>query len=189
LLSQIICRLVVGSHEITITLRIGQLFRVLTGEAHSDDCEALAPGTGEATYDLTVPNSIRRPGVETRLVLAPCRKPDSHRDASLIALVARGFAWAQELTENPSISVTSIAARDGMAVAHVNRVVSLGFLAPDILEAILAGHQPQDLTAKRLAEDLCIPLDWERQRRLLGFASRAGVASNSQLPTRKWRAT
>lgn len=153
LLSQIMGRLVVGSGEITITLRVGQLFKVLTGEVHSDGCEILARGTGEATYDLTVQNSIRRPGVETRLVLAPCRKPDTHRDASLIALVARGFAWAQELIEDPSTNVTSIAARDGMAVAHVTRVVSLGFLAPDILEAILAGHQPQDLIPTRIVTD------------------------------------
>jgi len=43
--------------------------------------------------------------------------------------------------------------------------------APGIVEAILDGRQPVELTAKRplLREDL--PLDWPAQRRQLGFVA------------------
>ena len=44
----------------------------------------------------------------------------------------------------------------------------LAFLAPDIVEAILAGTQPVDLTAETLTRrDL--PLSWSEQKSLFGF--------------------
>ena len=44
----------------------------------------------------------------------------------------------------------------------------LAFLAPDIVEAILAGTQPVDLTAETLTRrDL--PLSWSEQKSLFGY--------------------
>jgi site-specific DNA recombinase len=49
----------------------------------------------------------------------------------------------------------------------VARLVRLGFLAPDIIEAILSNRQPVQLTVDRLRDP--IPFDWDEQRRLFGF--------------------
>jgi hypothetical protein len=46
----------------------------------------------------------------------------------------------------------------------------LAFLAPDIVEAILQGRQPVELTVLRLKR-IGLPLSWVEQRRLLGFES------------------
>ena len=43
----------------------------------------------------------------------------------------------------------------------------LGFLAPDIIEAILSNRQPVQLTVDRPRGP--IPFDWDEQRRLFGF--------------------
>ena len=43
-------------------------------------------------------------------------------------------------------------------------------LAPDIVEAILAGRHPIELTAKRLKRIRDLPVSWAEQRRVLGFA-------------------
>jgi hypothetical protein len=43
----------------------------------------------------------------------------------------------------------------------------LAFLAPDIIEAILQGRQPADLTLARLTNRLDLPLDWVAQRELI----------------------
>jgi hypothetical protein len=48
--------------------------------------------------------------------------------------------------------------------------VRLSYLAPDITQAILAGHQPRDLTATKLLEHSRLPLAWDDQRTALGFA-------------------
>ena len=49
-------------------------------------------------------------------------------------------------------------------------LLNLALLAPDIVEAIFAGRQPIELTAKRLKRIRDLPLSWAEQRRVLGFA-------------------
>ncbi len=55
-------------------------------------------------------------------------------------------------------------------VVRDTRILHLAFLAPDIVEAILDGHQPPEVNVKLLTKDIAIPLSWERQRRVLGFS-------------------
>jgi site-specific DNA recombinase len=50
------------------------------------------------------------------------------------------------------------------AISNVS--VCLAFLSPDLVEAILQGRQPVELTASRLTE-LDLPLEWIEQRKLL----------------------
>ena len=45
----------------------------------------------------------------------------------------------------------------------------LAFLAPEIVEAILAGTQPAHLTAETLTKHTDLPLSWTEQKTLLGF--------------------
>ena len=46
-------------------------------------------------------------------------------------------------------------------------ILRAAFLAPDIVEAILDGRQPRDLSVLELRNPIA---DWDRQRRLLGFS-------------------
>ena len=48
--------------------------------------------------------------------------------------------------------------------------ISLTRPAPDIVESILRGRQPVELTVLRLKR-IGLPLSWIEQRRLLGFES------------------
>jgi len=59
-----------------------------------------------------------------------------------------------------------------MTDAYVCRLLPLTCLAPDTVEAILAGRQPKGL---RLAEVLGnAPLGWEEQRSLIGRLRQSG---------------
>ena len=49
---------------------------------------------------------------------------------------------------------------------YIRRLVDLAFLSPELVEAILQGGQPVELTATRLTE-LDLPLDWTEQHKLL----------------------
>jgi site-specific DNA recombinase len=49
------------------------------------------------------------------------------------------------------------------------RVLRLAYLAPDIIEAIVEGRQPPELTANKLVRFKNFPLDWPGQREALGF--------------------
>ena len=63
-----------------------------------------------------------------------------------------------------------IANSEGMVPSYATRLFRLTLLAPDIVSAILSGKQPPELTARRLMDDTRLQLDWNEQRRSLGFA-------------------
>ena len=63
-------------------------------------------------------------------------------------------------------SLQDLAKRDGITRRYIRRLVGLAFLSPDLVETILQGRQPVELSATRLTA-LDLPLDWVEQRRLL----------------------
>jgi len=84
--------------------------------------------------------------------------------------VAQAHQWIDALATGDSEGVQDIAKRDGTDPSDVGRILQLALLAPDIVEAILAGRQPIDLTAMRLKRIGTLPTDWQNQRRVLEFS-------------------
>ena len=72
-------------------------------------------------------------------------------------------------TGGKACSVTELAEQHGVDRTDVGRGIPLSFLAPDIVEAILDGRQPTELTAARLKRVRDLPLSWAEQREILGF--------------------
>jgi site-specific DNA recombinase len=107
-------------------------------------------------------------GIETKLVLPGLAQQHqrSRCDPALIKAIARGRAWFEELATGRARSLQEVAKRDGITRRYIRRLVNLAFLSPQLVEAILQGRQPVELTATRLTE-LDLPLDWTEQRRLL----------------------
>jgi site-specific DNA recombinase len=67
--------------------------------------------------------------------------------------------------------MVAIARREGVGKQYVSRLIRLAFLAPAIVERIVEGRQPPELTAQALLTGrLELPLDWEAQSRTLEFA-------------------
>lgn len=62
-----------------------------------------------------------------------------------------------------------IAGDVGVGRSYFSRIVRLGFLAPDIVEAILKGRQPAKLTAEQLSLGIELPAEWADQKALLGI--------------------
>jgi hypothetical protein len=90
----------------------------------------------------------------------------SRCDPALIKAIVRGRAWFEELATGRARSLQELAKRDGISRRYIRRLVNLAFLSPQLVQAILQGRQPVELTATRLTE-LDLPLDWTEQRRLL----------------------
>lgn len=122
---------------------------------------------GELT--LHVPVTLMRRGVETKLVLsnsATARSPEP--DRSLIKALARAHVWWGDLSTGRVSSIGALAQREGVTDRYVSHVLDLTFLSPSIVDAILAGTQPQTLTAKALTLGTDLPLHWQQQREMLG---------------------
>jgi site-specific DNA recombinase len=67
-------------------------------------------------------------------------------------------------------SAAAIARCEGVLPNYVRRLTRLAFLSPRIVEAIVAGHQPPELSAKALTERIEIPLVWSEQERTVGIS-------------------
>jgi hypothetical protein len=124
-----------------------------------------APSDG--AIELTAAVSIKRRGVGARLVLLDAQHNHPARcDPALVKAIARGRVWFDELVSGRARSLQGLAKRDGISRRYIRRLVGLAFLSPQLVEAILQGRQPVELTATRLTE-LDLPLDWAEQHRLL----------------------
>ena len=88
-------------------------------------------------------------------------------DNTMIKAVARAFRW-QKLLENGTYRcLDEIAKAEKIGPSFVSRVVRLALLAPDIVEAILAGKQPARLTLWDLVQPF--PVEWAGQRLQFGM--------------------
>src|SRR5271168_1460262 len=139
--------------------------------ANRDDVLA-ATGT-ELTITRVFPMQIRRRGFEMRLVIQGSRAPAPLADLALMKAIARGRQWADDLLAGRVESVAVIAKREGVLAHYVRRLLRLAFLAPRIVEAIAAGQQSLELTAKALTERIDLPLLWNEQEGVVGISSSA----------------
>ena len=65
------------------------------------------------------------------------------------------------------VNLKSLARETGLTPHYVSGVFACAFLAPDIVEAILDGCQPETLKFEHLYKH--IPLSWAEQRKQFGF--------------------
>ena len=63
----------------------------------------------------------------------------------------------------PQFSMREIANRQGISQRRVAHLVDLAFLAPDLVQAIMAGRQPPVLSADKLIKSK-LPLIWKQLR-------------------------
>jgi site-specific DNA recombinase len=90
----------------------------------------------------------------------------SENRALLIASIARGRRWLNELIADPGANAERIAARNGCSVRKVNMTISLAFLASDLVKAAIEGRLPHGMGVVRLAD---LPAEWSRQHQMLGL--------------------
>jgi hypothetical protein len=77
------------------------------------------------------------------------------------------------LDEGVYMSISEIGDAENISKSYVSRILRLALLAPDIVEAILAGTTDQGMILEQLERPL--PTDWEEQSgRLPGSRDRLG---------------
>jgi DNA invertase Pin-like site-specific DNA recombinase len=165
LLLELVDRIVVTRQHVRIVLRLnGLLSRLGVSEGEPADDPHAPQGVS-----IDLPVAFKRRGVETKLVIAGKRETAAP-DRALVAAVTSAHRWFAELASGEVGSVKELAARHRVDKGDVSRILPLAFLAPDIVEAILEGSQPVELTAYRLKRLRQLPCLWSEQRRLLGFS-------------------
>jgi hypothetical protein len=82
-------------------------------------------------------------------------------DITLVKALARAFRWRRMIETGRHATVAELAAAEKINPSYVSRVLRLTLLSPTMVEAILAGRQPEGVTLPALLEG--VPVGWDRQ--------------------------
>jgi DNA invertase Pin-like site-specific DNA recombinase len=119
------------------------------------------------TIARDIPMQMKRRGVEMRLIIGG--SGSARVDRTLLKTIVRAHKWFNELASGRVHTMAEITSREGVDQSYLSRVMTLAFLAPDIIDSIIAGRQPADLSVEKLTKRINLPLDWDHQRKLLGY--------------------
>jgi site-specific DNA recombinase len=154
-------QIVLNADRIRFEVKQSALARLLL-----DPNLSIAPREGLFAFEIPV--QVRRRGVEAKLIIASAQGRATVPDNRLIAVIADAHRWIEELASGAARSVRDLARRRGRDAGEVSRMLPLAFLAPDLIEAIVVGRHPVELTPRRLKRST-VPPRWKEQRRVFGI--------------------
>jgi hypothetical protein len=117
---------------------------------------------------VTVPLTLKRRGGRKEITSSanPRGAASAGATAPLALTIARAHRWRTLLESGRYGTIRELSGALGMDNAYVARLLRLTLVAPDIIEAILEGTEPDGLSLEKLFR---LPADWERQRDALGM--------------------
>jgi hypothetical protein len=117
------------------------------------------------TATISVPVSFLHRSGRKQILSPPGLAPWSAAprvDSALVKAVVRAHRWREMLECGEYASSAELARAQKINDSYLSRILRLTLIAPDIIEAILAGRQPSTLQLDELLKPL--PAAWDRQR-------------------------
>ena len=114
------------------------------------------------TVTLHVPFRIVKRGGRKEMQMPECATQPRRTDNTLVKALARAFRWKRMLEAGEFASISELAEREGIAFTYMARLMRLSLLAPEIVDAIMEGRQPESVTLANMMDPF--PLDWKEQR-------------------------
>ena len=152
-------RSLVHTHLARVEVRLGRLVIQL----------AEPPSTLEVPWRKTPARRRREIILPEGIRPEHARPIRSETRARLVAAIARGRRWLDQLIADPSASADTIAKRERCSARKINMTISLAFLAPDLVQAAINGRLPHGMGVARLSD---LPPEWSRQYQMLGLPAR-----------------
>jgi hypothetical protein len=118
------------------------------------------------TLVVRIPMRFQRRSGRKRIVapdgseLSPVSKPQP--DGTLMKALARAWRWQRMLDDGVYATVSEIGDAENISKSYVSRILRLALLAPDLVEAILAGTEDQAMMLEQFERPLS--MRWEEQR-------------------------
>ncbi len=167
LVRQLVRRVTVHADRTSIQLTLLPIIESIAG-VHEDASSASGPARA---HMIEVPIRFGRRGKAARLILNDQHRGNAKPNMALIKLMATAHRRFDALISGTAASPGELAKQENTDPSELSRSLQLACLAPDIIQAILEGTQPESLTALRLKKLRDLPLSWQDQRELLGFSS------------------
>ena len=166
----VIVRISVTPERIVIALN-KRVLRCALLPAATHSASAASRDDEDELLQLTIDARLQRRGREVRLLVSPRAGAAlaTQEDRALMELLAQGRRWLEQWLHGEVASLRALAKAAGKSERQVSRMVHTAFLAPDLVEAVLAGRQSSQLTARHVMKQF--PWDWGEQRRRFAVAS------------------
>jgi hypothetical protein len=74
----------------------------------------------------------------------------------MVKAIARAFRWRKMLENGTHATIAEIAAAEKINESYVGHVLRLTLLAPELVEAVLAGRQPRRMTLATLMRPFAV---------------------------------
>ena len=117
---------------------------------------------------IDIPMTFRRRSGRKEIVLPEGATAAPPKPTGPLALaLARAFRWQEMIESGEAVSNSDLGRRLRIDQSFIARTIRLAALAPDIVEAILDGHEPDEASLRRLRRRT--PPLWTEQRELLGL--------------------
>ncbi|MBV8773388.1 MAG: recombinase family protein, partial [Deltaproteobacteria bacterium] len=121
---------------------------------------------GANAFSHFVPMSMRRRGVELRLLVDHRADEARQVDPVLLKALARARVWFEEVASGRIGSLAEIARREGLRKRYVARVTKLAFIAPSVAQAIAEGCTPPGVNLQMMMDGrLELAPGWSEQHR------------------------
>ena len=112
---------------------------------------------------VRVPLAVRKRRGGRKLVLTSggmTHRGSAAADTTLVKALARAFRWRKMLETGRYATIGEIAAAEKINSTYVSRLLRLTLLAPEIVDAILDGRQPEVVTLPGLMKPF--PTPWAK---------------------------
>ena len=105
---------------------------------------------------------------------SPRNRGRARVDNAMVKALARGFRWRKLLDTGVYGSIEEMAAAEKINSSYVGRLLRMTLLAPEIVEAVLDGRQPTEMTLAVLMEPFAVV---RREQRLRFASARSGEST------------
>ena len=120
----------------------------------------------DGNLHIHIPMVVHRLKGRKRIITpnAPREENVFLQHSAILQGLARAYAWIELLETGKVRSISSLAKRLEVDVSYVVRLLKLVNLAPEIVEIIIRGEEPGDLSLTSLKK--AFPDVWEEQKEL-----------------------
>jgi len=154
LIHELVKEVRVHQEQLQIDVKLGAIFSI----------------SSEELFTLQIDTQIKKCGRAMRMLIrgtGPLSK--NIPDAKLIEQLSKSQQWLSQITSGKVKSIKELAEQEKVHPTYVARVLDRALLAPDIVRAIINGSHPPEFNLESLKKYLPLPIDWNEQRKLLGF--------------------
>ena len=165
----ILSKVVIYKDKVEITICKDQLLKVLESTVYDSEYPEEIKFETETPIILT--KTIKITATTNNgsvLILTDLNTQQQEINPMLVKAIAKSYLWNNQLFSGEVNSGAEIQKREKFkSYGYIANILDLRFLAPDIIESILNGVQPRNLTIKDLfkVKTLC----WKEQRAILGM--------------------